>query len=240
MSRRAFVILLIADLAVSAVVLCAHHAQLLDEVPYKGFVNANLVGLSALAAWMALAAARRGRTTAGWLAAAVLGLLGLGEVLCLTQDWLLADLDWPLDVYDLVWLIARGLFLATLLLVRGDPRPAAGRAAAVWASAALVVLAGVLWTLLPLVEVAGEETGPFPVPMVVADLAAFILAAAAFQRGGIGMHRASLAVLGVLVLLATDMLLYRDVSGASGPFVFGEMGYFAGYLVAAGVGLRRR
>lgn len=239
MSRRAFVFLLLTDLTASVLVLGTHHLQLLDEVPYKGFVNANLVGLSALAAWMALRAARRDRRLTTRLTAGVLGLLCLGEVLCLTQDWLLADMNWPLDAYDLVWLFARGLLLVALLWMRGESRPTTGRALAVWAAVVGIVLAGVWWTVLPLTNAAADDVGPFALPMVLADLSAFVLAAVAFQRGGLAPRSGSLAVIGVGILLATDLLLYRDVAGVSAPFVFGEMGYFAGYLTAAGVGLRQ-
>ena len=241
MSRRALLVLVVVDVAVSAVVLTTHHLQVLPEVPYKGFVNANLVGLSVLAATLAVIRARHHGGLVAWLLAAVLGLLALGEVLCLTQDWLLPDVDWPLDAYDLVWLAARLVLLALLLLARGGERPPVLRSGAVWAAASVAVLAGACWTVCPLLQASyPDATGPFAIPMVLADLAALVLAAAAFHRGGLGHPPLSWGVAGVAVLLLTDLLLYREVTGVAGPFVFGEMGYFAGYLVAAWVGASRR
>ena len=55
----------------------------------------------------------------------------------------------------------------------------------------------------------------------------------AFTGGGLTTPPLLWPVLGVTLLLATDLLLYRDIATGADAFVLGEAGYFGGYLLAA-------
>jgi len=236
MRHKALIAAIVLDLGVSVLVLAARKAGMLSEAPYKGFVNVNMVLTATAAALFAVDALRRGprdRTAMGLLAGA-LSLLAMGEAACLLQDWLLASRDWSAPWYDLSWLAARGLVL--VLLVRGvvvtGPRPPLGAAAATGAGALAVVAVAVWASLLPLAR--GRpllDIADLSVPMLAADLAAIGIFAAAFARGGV--RPVLFPLCGVVAVLCTDILLYRDVATDSGAFCLGEMGYFGGYLLAA-------
>jgi hypothetical protein len=230
--------LALADLAIGLLVLVAYKLQFvpLGEDPYKGFVNVNLLLTSLAAAGFAGLAARRWRDPGAALLAATLSLLALGEVLCFVQDWLLADRAWSVDLFDVAWLAARALFGAMLVraAMRGGSAPSGGTRIAAWSAAVVLVALGLSLALLPLLRVAdGGETGLFSPALLSMDLLLLLLAAAAFHRGGLATPPLALPVLGVTLLLATDLLLYRDIATAADAFVLGEAGYFGGYLLAA-------
>jgi len=240
MGRRFLIAATAIDLGVSLCVVAARKFGLLDEDPYKGFLNINMLLVSSAAALAALGAVRRGRgdRVTGGLLAAVLVLLVLGEGICTVQDWLFGDRIWTVAWYDVMWVAGRCVLIVLLLraAVGGGARPSNRALGIACAVIGVLVIAGASTALVPLLGASDFiESGPVAVALLSLDLVALLVGAVAYARGGLGSLSSGplLSLCGLGLILSTDILLFRDIATGAEAFCLGEMGYFCGYLLTA-------
>ncbi len=238
---RVVTVLILADLLLALLALVAYKLWIYPEgrPTFLLLVNLNMLACAgaALAGVVLWRRAARDHGALGWLLLLTLAALLAGEAAAFALEFL-PDVELP--GAELALTLAGRLGAAAVM----GPlawRPPGDAARAQWSTAAaLLAAAGAVWGLT-LVWYPLWLDGKAEAPVAAVEVLALILPAAALRRGGAGGQRPAmgrlLALVGLGLYLLTDLYYLEHAVRSDPSFVVAEIGFYAGYLAVASMGL---